>query len=229
MSKATRKRATHSPYSAWSARRSVPTGVEFTSEYVPGRGSTAYNISMISVFLMALFVGGATLGLGSVYERESGVIKAISVSPMTLWRYVLMKLIPTLILSVISVTVAALMIGKASTAPQFMLLALASVLMCGAIAFAVPALAGNQIAAIGVLKLMMPLLMVLPISAAFVSDKWLVLYRALPMYWQYEAIRAILDGISAVRQILLVLVVSIPWLVAAVLLFAKKAKMRTWR
>lgn len=204
-------------------------GVEFRSEYTPGRGSTEYNISMISVFLMALFVGGATLGLGSVYERESGVIKAMSVSPMTLWRYVLMKLIPVSILSVLSVTVSALMIGKTSAIPQFILLALASVLMCGAIAFVIPAFAGNQLAAIGVLKLLMPVLMVLPISAAFVSDKWLVLYYALPMYWQYEAISAIISGKYPGRQFLLVLAASIPWFMAAVLLFAKKTKMRTWR
>lgn len=204
-------------------------GVEFGSEYIPGRGSAAYNISMMSVFLMALFVGGATLGLGSVYERESGVIKAMSVSPMTLWQYVLMKLIPVSILSVLSVTVSALVIGKTSAIPQFILLALASVLMCGAIAFVVPAFAGNQLAAIGVMKLLMPVLMVLPISAAFVSDKWLVLYYALPMYWQYEAISAIVNGVHASRQLLLVFLASIPWFIAAVLLFAKKTKMRTWR
>jgi hypothetical protein len=62
-------------------------------------------------------------------------------------------------------TAAALIIGKATILPQYLLLALASILISGMMAFAVGAFANNQVAAVGVLKLLVPVGMILPVSA----------------------------------------------------------------
>lgn len=204
-------------------------GAAYRSEPVEAKGGVAYTLSMISVLLMALFIGGATVGLSIVDERESGAIRAVSVSPMRLFVYVATKLAPALVLGLVGICAAALIIGKAEIVPRYLLLALASVLVSGMMTFAIGSFASNQIAAIGVLKLLIPLSMILPVSAMFVPDKWQFLYYVLPMYWQYRALLAVLAGTAFLWPALLTLLVGVPWFLLAVLHFANKTKFRMGR
>ncbi len=204
-------------------------GVAYQSETVEAKGGMAYTLSMISMLLMALFIGGATIGLSIVDERESGAIRAIAVSPIRLSGYVARKLIPALILGLAGIGAAALIIGKAELVPRYLLLALSSLLVSGMMTFAIGSFANNQIAAIGVLKILVPLGMILPVSAMFVPDQWQFLYYALPMYWQYRALNAVLTGSSLLWPALLTLLVSVPWFLATVWHFAKKTKFRMGR
>ena len=79
----------------------------------------AMNVTMISILLMSLFIGGATVGLSIVSERETGVIRAVAVSPLRLSGYVLTKLIPALILCTAGMTAATLIMGKSYGRPGF--------------------------------------------------------------------------------------------------------------
>jgi len=203
--------------------------MSYHSEVVEAKGTMAYTVSMIAMLLMSLFIGGATVGLSIVEERESGVIRAVAVSPMRLSGFVLTKLIPALLLGLFGMTAVALIIGKASLIPQYLLLACASVLVSGMMTFAIGAFAGNQVAAIGVLKLLVPLGMILPISAMFVPQAWQFVYYVLPMYWQYRALSAILSGALATWFTLLTLLVSVPWFAATLWLFSKKTAFRKVR
>lgn len=204
-------------------------GVSLYSEAVEPEGDLAYDISMISVLLLSLFIGGATVGLSIVSERESGVIKAVAISPLRLGGYVLTKLIPALLLCTVGILLAALIIGRVEDILGFLLLALCSTLVSGLMTFIIGAFAKNQIAAIGVLKVLMPLSMVLPISAMFVPENWQFLFYGFPMYWQYIAIDAINNKGLVLIPCLNTLAVSAPWFAAAVLLFAKKTKLRIGR
>lgn len=204
-------------------------GVAYRSEAVAARGGLAYDISMICILLMSLFVGGATVGLSIVEERESGVIRAVAVSPLRLGGYVASKLIPALLLGVSGITAAVLIMGRAELLPRFLLLSAASVCVSGMMAFLLGAFASNQLAAVGVLKLLIPVSMILPVSAMFVAGRWQALYYILPMYWQYRAIEAFLNGSPALVPALLTLLVSVPWLAGSVWLFAEKTSLRKGR
>lgn len=201
----------------------------YHSEVLEAKGTMAYSVSMIAMLLMSLFIGGATVGLSIVDERECGVIRAVTVSPMRLGGYVATKLFPALVLGLFGMSAAALIIGKASVLPQYLLLALASTFVSGMMTFAVGAFANNQVAAIGVLKLLVPIGMILPISAMFVSQGGQIAYYILPMYWQYRALSAILSGAPALKDTLLTLLVSLPWFAATLWLFTKKANFRKAR
>lgn len=166
---------------ALSAPETLPA---YQSVPVAVKGGMAYNLSMIGMLLMSLFIGGA-VGLSIVDERESGAIRAVAVSPMRLSGFIASKLLPALLLGLIGISAAALIIGKASLLPQYLLLAVASALVSGMMTFAASAFAGNQVTAIGVLKLLIPIGMILPISAVFVPEQWQFFYYILPMYWQY--------------------------------------------
>jgi len=204
-------------------------GVSYQSQAVEANGGLAYRVSLLCILLLSLFVGGATVGLSIVDERESGAIRAVAVSPMRLGGYALSKLIPALLFGLAGITGAALITGQARLLPAYLLLTLASALVSGMMAFLLGAFAANQIAAIGVLKLLVPLGMILPVSAVFVSEKWQVFYYILPMYWQYRALSAVLAGTGAAWPTILTLLVSVPWFAAAVWLFIKKAGFRRGR
>ena len=203
--------------------------IVYTAEVVESQNSLAYIISMACIFLLALFIGGATLGLGGVNERESNVIKAVSISPMTLWGYISSKIIPALLFGIVGVSSCALIMGRADALPQFILLTLCSVFVSGIIIFLIITFADNQIAAVGVLKIVMPLFLIVGISAAFIPEKWLGVYYALPMYWQYAAIDAIISDRGTAFPLLMILVTGIPWFISVIIVFTKKVKMKAWR
>ncbi|MBN1891927.1 MAG: ABC transporter permease, partial [Clostridiales bacterium] len=200
--------------------------IAYESEAVETKPDTSYVLSMAGVFLMAMFIGGATPGLGGVTERESGVIRAISVSPMTLFGYIASKIVPSILLGLTGVTAASIIIGRADAIPWFMFLVLCGVFVSGIIIFLLISFADNQVAAIGVLKLMMPLFLVVGIASYFVPDRWIFFFYALPMYWQFEAIRAIILEKSPLREALMVIATGIPWFLVVLLVFMKRVRMK---
>ncbi|MBS4535659.1 ABC transporter permease [Clostridium sp. D2Q-14] len=203
--------------------------IQYTTETVEGQNSLAYTISMACIFLLALFIGGSSLGLSGVNERESGVIRAVSVSPMTLGSYVVSKIIPSLLFGMIGVSACALIMGRVDALLQFLLLALCSVFVSSMIIFLIIAFASNQIAAVGVLKIVMPLFLAVGISAVFIPEKWLFLYYALPMYWQYAAIDMVISNREPTFQLLMILATGFVWFIPVMIIFTKKIKMKTWR
>lgn len=201
----------------------------FTEEILPGNGGLAMQISRISVFLLALFVGGATLGLSAVDERETGVIRAFTVSPFGLWDYMLSKWLPALLIGALGVTAAAAVMGLWKELPLLLVL---SVCGAGVGAFSIFILAGfakNQIAAIGVMKLLMPLMLMVPISAFFVAERWQWLYYAFPMYWQSKALQSIFTGEPVTWFLMLSFLVSLPWAVGAAMIFRRQTMWKGWR
>ncbi len=203
--------------------------VSYRQEVIEPKGSMAYNVTMIAILLMGLFIGGATIGFSIVNERESNMIHAISVSPLRLINYIVIKLLPAFVLSVSGITAATLIMGRGQVLPGFLLLALLSIPVSGLFIFILGAFASNQIAAIGVMKAIMPLSMILPLSAMFVPSSWQFIYYIFPMYWQYLAIDAINNGTAFLFPCVMTLAVGIPWFVLLTFVFAKKTKLRIGR
>ena len=202
---------------------------EYTAVAVESQHSLAYTISMACILLLALFIGGASMGLSGVNERESGVLRAITISPMTLFSYVASKLLPALLFGMIGIACCVLIMGRMDTLAPFLLLAGGSVLVSGIIAFLIITFSDNKIAAVGVLKIIMPVFLIVGISAVFVPQGWSILYYALPMYWQYTAMDAILTGKAALLPILMTLGTGMVWFALVMILFTQKVKIKAWR
>lgn len=203
--------------------------IVYVTEMIEGTKPLAYTISMACIFLLALFMGGATQGLSGVTERESGVTRAIRVSPMTLSGYIVSKILPALLFGIVSIAACAVVMGEAAALPPYLLLALSSVFVSGIIAFLIIAFADNQIAAVGALKIIMPAFLVVGISAAFMPQRLQAIYYPLPMYWQYAAIRAISAREAYLFPLLMILITGFIWFTAVVIVFAKKTSMKVWR
>lgn len=203
--------------------------VDYTAEAVLAKSSPAYDVSMACIFLLALFIGGATQGLGGVTERESGVIKAVKISPMTLAGYVASKLLPAVLFGAASAAVCALIIGGAQTLLPFILTALCSIFVSGIIAFLIIAFADNQVAAVGVLKIIMPVFLVAGVSAAFIPASLLPVFYPLPMYWQFAAVKAIMAHEPAIFPMLMIVLTGLLWFAVVMIIFVKKTAMKVWR
>jgi ABC-2 type transport system permease protein len=161
---------------------------DFRTEAVKPTGSLAYDVSLISVLLFSLFVGGATLGLSVVTERETALSLLWRSVPCR-GRYVMTsscrgdsergrhgRRVPHH--------------GYGGNPPGFSC-SRSRAYRSWAAAARPRRACENQIASVGVLKLIMPLSLVLPISAVFVPARWHFLYYWFPMYWQYAAIDAL--------------------------------------
>lgn len=195
----------------------------FHSVNITPKNNLAYDITMSVVFLLALFIGGATVGLSVVSERENGVIRAYAISPMSLPVYILTKLVPALIISIVGSIMAALIIGKGL---GVVIIAFFSILTIGFIVFTIGAFAKNQVAAIGVLKLVMPLCLIMPVAAVFVPENVKMFFYVFPMYWQYIAIDAALNGSGVLPASFTGLIVSAVWFITIVVYFSRKSGLR---
>ncbi|MFA7178256.1 MAG: hypothetical protein WC114_13480, partial [Smithellaceae bacterium] len=57
-------------------------------------------------------------------------------------------------------------------------------------------------------------------------ERWILPFYVLPMYWQFEAVRAIILDRNPLRESLMVLATGIPWLIVVMLLFMKRVRMK---
>lgn len=160
-----------------------------------------------------------------ISSRMRANVVGIAVSPVTRTRYIAGKLIPVVSIGVIGTALVALITGQVHVLPMMALLSLAGVLVCGVYSLMLPAFASNQIAAIGVLKLSIPLALILPLSSLFVPARWHVLYYWIPMYWQCRGIDRILSGKGALLRIALSFLVAIPWVMGVSVYFSRQIRL----
>lgn len=199
--------------------------ISYTSREIEGKGDFAYRFCLICVYMLSLFIGGSTVGLTSVGERENSAVRAIAISPVTRTRYIAGKLILAVSIGVVGTALVALITGQPHVLPMMALLSLAGVLVCGFYTLMLPAFAANQIAAVGVLKLSMPIALILPLSSVFVPDRWHVLYYWIPMYWQCRGIDRILSDNNALLSIALSFLVAIPWVIGIAVFFSRQIRL----
>ncbi len=184
---------------------------DFRTEAVKPTGSLAYDVSLISVLLFSLFVGGATLGLSVVTERESGVIAAVAVSPLPLGGYVMTKLVPAAILSAVGMAAASLIMGTAETLPGLLLLALAKRTGHGAAAARPRRACENPDRLRRRTQAHHAAVLVLPISAVFVRRAGIFSIIGSPCTGSMPPSTALHGGGSAAFPVFMTLAVGVPW------------------
>lgn len=145
---------------------------------------------LIFIVLLASVFGGTVSGFNIVDERDTLSIRALSVSPAGFVNYLLAKGIVAAVIGIFMsvVTILIMNVAPVSTLQAiFALIALIPLSMF--IALLIGTLAANQIAAIGVIKFIFPVLLTVPIVSIFVSPKWQPLFYALPNYWAFVMLK----------------------------------------
>lgn len=195
--------------------------VTFQSVRIETTENLVMTIAMASVLLLGILIAGAVSGFNIVHERESGVIRALAVSPTGLAGYLGSRTLTALVLGILNVALSTFIMGKAVLVPGMISVALASVFICAIIAILMGALADNLIASFAVMKVLMPLCLALPIVSVFVPERFRFLFYPLPMYWQYESMIRVLEGSGDALPLLMVILTGALWFIPVYLLCRK--------
>ena len=169
--------------------------VRFEQQSIGEASSMLREIIILSLLMLALFLGGVVSGFNIIDEKDSRAVNAIAVTPLGLQRYLAARFLLALLIAALTTGGTALiMIGHNLNAGLMIVSVGASFFMTAAISLAVGAFAGNQVTAIAVIKVLMPLYLALPIISFFVPRQWQAVFYPLPNYWQFQMLRELLSA-----------------------------------
>lgn len=157
--------------------------------------SLLYEYLIIMVLMMTIFLGAVVPGFNLIHEKETKAVKALNISPMTLADYLAAR--GVLAVSIGLVTAVLVTLILAGTAVNYWLLMaalLVSALLTTLLTLLVGTFADNQISAIAVLKIIMPVYLALPLIAMFIPEKFQFLFWILPNYWQFQMLKTVILG-----------------------------------
>jgi ABC-2 type transport system permease protein len=207
-------------------RALAATPVQFQTIEVERPQNLVLTIVTASILLLGILIAGAVSGFNIVNERESGVIRALAVSPTGLASYIGIRTLSALLLGVVNVALSILIMGKAGLIWQMACVALASLFMYAIITVMVGSFADNLIASFAVMKTLMPVFLVIPVISAFVPENLHFLFYPLPMYWQYESIVRILGGLDPGFSLLMIMATGAFWFFIVFMLRKKVLNLR---
>lgn len=166
-----------------------------THKNVGSNRSLLYEYMIIGLLMMTLFLGAVVPGFNLIHEKETKAIKALDISPMTTFDYVASRGMLAVGIGLITILLVTLIL--AGNAINYWLLIaslLVSALLTTLLTLLVGIFADNQVTAIAVLKIIMPLYLALPIFSLFVPDRLMFLFWILPNYWQFKMFQIIFIG-----------------------------------
>lgn len=169
--------------------------IEYEARSIGERSSLFREILILSLIMLALLLGGVASGFNIIDEKDSRAVSALAVTPLGLHRYIIARTLGAVIVASLVTTVTALILS--GTAINYLLLTIAiaaSTLIIAALTLTVGGFANNQVSAIAVIKVLMPIYLALPIVSLFVPERWQLIFYPLPNYWQFQMLRSIFFG-----------------------------------
>jgi len=148
----------------------------------------------------AILIAGVLIGFAIVDERETGVIRALAVSPATMLEFISSQFVAAGAVSVV-VAVASSLILMGAGADYIKIVAGVSCAMVLSIVFGflVGGLADDQIAGIAVLKVVMLPFIGIPIASLCVGARYQWVFYPFPNYWGFQIFRDIFTGESVLE------------------------------
>lgn len=166
-----------------------PDRVAFTAVSRPTVGSPVRDYALITLVLLNIMIGGMTIGMSVVEDRQSRVLEALAVGPMRFHEYIVAKSALALIVTVGLSLVMSLIVRGAGGLLALAATVTASLPLAVLVGLAIGYLARDQLGAIAVVKVMGLPLGAVP-AAAFLLPaglRW-ILYP-FPNYWAFETLR----------------------------------------
>lgn len=146
------------------------------------------------VVIMSFMLGGMIIGFNIIDEKETGVMRALMITPISRGEFILGKSIIGIVVPIIHTLLAVLIfsVGYIDIV-KLLIVTVASSLTGIVVGFLTGVMSSNQMSGIANMKIS-ALLLLLPAMLAFVLPEkgQFVLYWA-PTYWSFAAIRGILN------------------------------------
>lgn len=169
-----------------------PDKVAFTVAPHPDIESPVRDYALIMLILLNIIVGGMTIGMSVVEDRQTRAIEALAVGPMRFHEYIVAKSALALIATLALSLVMAVIVRGTGGLPALAVTVIASLPLAVFVGLVMGYLAQDQLAAIAVVKVIGLPLAAIPVVAFFLPAglRW-VLYP-FPNYWAFEALRRLL-------------------------------------
>jgi len=194
---------------------------EYEARSIGESSSLFREILILSLIMLALLLGGVASGFNIIDEKDTRAVSALAVTPLGLHRYIIARTLGAVIVASLVTTGTALILS--GTAINYLLLTIAiaaSTLIIAALTLTVGGFANNQVSAIAVIKVLMPIYLALPIVSLFVPERWQLIFYPLPNYWQFQMLRSIFFGpqITGSFWMALLLTLLLSWALLLIML-----------
>ncbi|MBN2050400.1 MAG: ABC transporter permease [Spirochaetales bacterium] len=157
-----------------------------------GNRSRLKEYASVFLIMMASLIGGLAVAFAMIDEKEQNVTRAFSISPLTPAQYFLARGLLAFLAGVVIALIGHLIMSGFSTSlAAFFLALIASAAIPLAIALLVGGLAGNQIQAVAVLKIVMLIYMTFPLVSIFTGPSWQWPFYILPNYWMFKVFESV--------------------------------------
>jgi len=195
--------------------------IEYEARSIGESSSLFREILILSLIMLALLLGGVASGFNIIDEKDTRAVSALAVTPLGLYRYIIARTLGAVIVASLITTGTALILS--GTAINYLLLTIAiaaSTLIIAALTLTVGGFANNQVSAIAVIKVLMPIYLALPIVSLFVPERWQLIFYPLPNYWQFQMLRSIFFGpqITGSFWMALLLTLLLSWALLLIML-----------
>ncbi|HCJ10919.1 MAG TPA: hypothetical protein DHW14_07125 [Clostridiales bacterium] len=209
-----------------------PGSLEVAREDLGRVASPLKPVLAILLALTAMMIGGMMIGFSIIEDKETGVLSAVAVSPMSRFEYVAGRSILGFVLSVVLVYGSLYTMGAGPfDFWQVLVVTLPGTFLAVIFGFYIGAISENQISGIASVKFGSLPFLVGPILTAVLPERWHFTLWWLPTYWTYLGYREVFTPAGALwsevlRLSAVSLGVSLLFLAASWRLFSRRLVLR---
>lgn len=167
--------------------------------------------TIVLLIMTTLLLGGMAAGLLIVDERSTKTIQTTAITPVTIGTYMLSKALMSFIIPLImGVIISLIVIGFRWSLSLYLVASISGFPLGIIFALVTGYFADNQISALGVVKLLMPLFLTIPIVSLVVPETFIWIFYIFPNYWVIELLKAVfIDGYETVLHPVWIGVISL--------------------
>lgn len=156
-------------------------------------GPNVREVLTLVMVMLASLIGGMTIGFNIVEERSNRITNALAVTPIKLRTYLGAKAVFAGSLGLfVSVCLVVIILGFRLPWGRLLLAVVLSTMMAALFGYAMGRLAENQISALGLMKILMPAYLTIPLVSIFVPTQIHWVFVIFPQYWLFSAFQALL-------------------------------------
>ncbi|NBC29250.1 MAG: ABC transporter permease [Spirochaetes bacterium] len=147
--------------------------------------------------LTATLLGGMIAGFNIVDDRNTGAVRALAVSPLRLREYLASRALFCMLFSVVAgLIVTVVILGGGVPFGRLVLSLIIGTPLVVIIGYAMGLIAKDQIAAIGLGKILIPVYMIPAVLPIFLPPAWHAVLYPFPNYWYFVAFENVFVGTS---------------------------------
>lgn len=168
----------------------IPIPISIDYRATDEKGSILMDLLTVVLVAIATYMGGLIAGFTIVDDRETKTTRAIVVSPLSVYQYIISKYASALFVGLFGTLGATvILMGGSVDYVEVMLIMFFSSTMVVAMGVFIGTYAENQMGSLVLQKVTGWMYMIVPILSFFVGERWQVVLYPLPTYWQTMMIR----------------------------------------